>query len=50
MDDIDLFVGGSLEQPKEGAVFGPVFKCIVGDTFLRIISGDRYSMAIFDNC
>ena len=41
MDDIDLFVGGFLEQRDTEAVLGPIFRCIVGDTFERLKFGDR---------
>jgi len=42
IEDIDLFVGGSLEQPHEDSLVGPVFKCIIGDQFARLKKGDRY--------
>ena len=35
VDDVDLFVGGFLEKPQSDSILGSVFKCIVGDTFLR---------------
>merc|ERR1712111_49580 len=42
IDDIDLFVGGFLETPHEDSILGPVFKCIIGDTFARLKYGDRF--------
>ena len=53
VDDVDLFAGGFLEQGgslcgsgKSGfnqcGILGPVFRCIVGDTFMRLRYGDRY--------
>ena len=42
IDDVDLFVGGFLEQPHEDSLVGPVFKCIIGDQFARLKKGDRY--------
>ena len=41
VDDIDLFVGGFLEQPDGGAILANVFRCIVGDTFQKLKFGDR---------
>ena len=41
MDDIDLFVGGFLEPKFDDALVGPVFRCIIGDTFARLKYGDR---------
>merc|ERR1711973_423847 len=32
IEDIDLFVGGFLEEPHLDSILGPVFKCIIGDT------------------
>ena len=42
VDDIDLFVGGFLEQPHSDSILGPIFKCIIGDTFARLKLGDRF--------
>jgi len=48
VDDVDLFAGGFMEQAGAGCsgrscgILGPVFKCIVGDTFMRLRYGDRY--------
>ena len=42
VDDIDLFVGGFLERPYKGSILGPVFTCILSDTFARLKVGDRF--------
>jgi len=42
VDDVDLFVGGFLEDPHQDSILGPVFKCIIGDTFARLKLGDRF--------
>ena len=42
VDDVDLFVGGFLEQRDTPALLGPIFRCIVGDTFVRLKYGDRF--------
>ena len=37
VDDVDLYVGGFLERKHRDSAIkvGPVFKCIIGDTFAR---------------
>ena len=37
VDDIDLYVGGFLEAAHEDSILGPVFKCIIGDQFARLV-------------
>ena len=50
VDDIDLFVGGFLEQREQrdhlDAILGPVFRCIVADTFEKLKFGDRYATSL----
>jgi len=42
VDDIDLFAGGVLETEHRDALVGPVFKCLLGDQFIRLKRGDRF--------
>ena len=42
VDDVDLYVGGFLERRHKDSILGPVFKCIIGDTFARLKIGDRF--------
>ncbi|VDI27331.1 Hypothetical predicted protein [Mytilus galloprovincialis] len=41
VDDVDLFIGGLLEEGENGSV-GPTFSCIIGIQFQRFKLGDRY--------
>ncbi|KAK0174315.1 hypothetical protein PV327_010941 [Microctonus hyperodae] len=41
-DDIDLIIGGLLETPNAGAVFGPTFSCILMRQFTIIRNSDRF--------
>ena len=41
-DDIDVFVGGVTETPRDGALVGPLFECLLGHQFRDLKQGDRY--------
>jgi len=40
--DVDLFPGGMVEYPVKGAILGPTFSCIIGQTFRNLRKGDRF--------
>lgn len=40
--NIDIFVGGILEDQVDGARIGPLFRCILIEQFSRLRSGDRH--------
>ena len=46
VDDIDIFVGGTAEEPFQGtngdSFLGPTFTCIIGDQFFKLKNGDRW--------
>jgi len=41
-DNVDLFIGGMLEDVVQGARMGPTFMCIIVDQYRRTRLGDRF--------
>ena len=42
VDDVDLFLGGLMEEPMPGSLLGQTFSCIVADQMFRAMVGDRF--------
>ena len=41
-DNVDLFVGGILEDRVRGGAMGPTFSCLMGKQFKALREGDRF--------
>ncbi|KNC28244.1 Chorion peroxidase [Lucilia cuprina] len=41
-NDVDVYTGALSEPPLEGAIFGPLLTCLVGDQFMRLKRGDSF--------
>ena len=48
IEDIDLYVGGFMEEIHLDSMIGPVFKCIIGDQFARYSSQCLYKIYNFE--
>ncbi len=42
IDHLDLWVGGLIENPVDGALVGETFQTIIADQFTRLRDGDRF--------
>uniref|UniRef100_A0A0N4ZAV5 peroxidase n=1 Tax=Parastrongyloides trichosuri TaxID=131310 RepID=A0A0N4ZAV5_PARTI len=42
VENIDMYIGSLLEDPVDGAMFGPTLLCVVGKQFKNLRDGDRF--------
>lgn len=49
LDDVDLYVGGMVEDPVVGGMIGSTLACIIGDQFKRTRDGDRQTKMAAEN-
>lgn len=47
-EDVELFIGGVLENRVEGSQLGPVFQVIMAEQFCRLQQGDRFYYELGD--
>lgn len=46
--DVELFIGGILENDAEGSSLGSVFQAIIAEQFCRLQTGDRFYYELED--
>lgn len=42
IDDVDLWIGGLMEDKAPGSIVGYTFRDIIADQFYRLKKGDKY--------
>ena len=42
VDDIDLYVGGLMEDAATGSIAGPTLNCLMGEHFSKLKYSDRF--------
>lgn len=46
LDNVDLYIGGMVEDPVADGIVGPTMACIIGNQFSRLREGDRCGAVI----